>query len=172
MERLLPLQQQMDRRITRLGAAFVQMSLMSLSLPGLSQRVLIPAVVAAALASDIVGELADGSIGVFAMSFGQNVDNSREQRFQARLQAALPLARNESGPQLPSRAMFRSVTAYAAEISDAQDLVNLLFAMPAEAIRLAPPPSAHSPLWQTMHAHWLSMSESDIATIVLGGRPQ
>ena len=158
MESLLPLLQQMDRRIVRLGPAFVQMSLMSVSVPGLAQYDLATATVAAATSCDIVGELPDGSIGVFSLLSGQNIDSTRDEYFQMRFQAALPYVRADGG-EAPNRILFRSVTAFSADVADAQDLVNLLFATPAEMVRLTPQAPVAASLWPKFHAHWLRFAE-------------
>jgi hypothetical protein len=114
-----------EHRLSSLGASNVRLSLMSVSAPQVPAAVLADVVRSAAAASDVVGMLGDGSIGVLSLRGLDKEDSDEiEERFIARLRLILQaeMFGRDVGP-----VSFRAVHRWACELIEASDLVDSLF---------------------------------------------
>ena len=137
MESLLPLRPQLTRQINLLSHSAMRLSLMSVVISNLSRHATAAAVLAATSAHDMIGLLEDGSIGIFAIRTSSGPDGGVgvEERFLPRLQASLHYAFTPNAG-IKARVWFRSAHRWAAEVFNADDLINILFDTQARTINL------------------------------------
>lgn len=139
MDRLRPLERELEYQITALGISNVRLSMMSVFVPALPLAVVASTVRAAAAPSDLVGMLEDRTIGVLcSRALGPDGGQGVEDRFLPRLQSLLLTLCRHRALDLTIR--FRAVHLWASELSDADDLVNLLFDMPVRMVPLISSP--------------------------------
>jgi len=141
MQPLQPLEPQLVRQIDLLSNSAVALSLMAVRIPNLPRRSAAAAVIAAAGATDLIGWLNDGSLGVFTLRSsipddGSDIDGS----FLLHLQSYL---RNDFVPNggIDALIAFRSVHVWSSEVTDADDLIAALFAVPAAIVDIGLAPA-------------------------------
>lgn len=130
------LQPILERQIAILGDSAARLSLMSVATVDVPTAKLQPAVRSAANPLDLVGLLADGSVGVASLrSIGPDGGAAVEERFLPRLRVRLQVLCDRQALH-PPRIWFRSVHRWASELSGAVDLMDTLFDTPARPIGL------------------------------------
>jgi hypothetical protein len=107
---------------------------MSVQIPNLSRASSVGAVLAAASAVDLVGLMEDGSVGVFALrGLGPDGGAGVAERFLPRLQTILRGA-FAPGFGISLRIWFRAVHRWAVEVAEPDELVEALYASPAQVV--------------------------------------
>ena len=118
---------------------------MTVVIPSLPQPTTVAAVLAASTASDVVGRMDDGSIGVFGLRAPICRDDAGiDELFLPRLQGALRRSAALPGG-VDLRIWFRSVHRWASEIGDSESLIDALFAASARVVGVGQPGYAVSP---------------------------
>ena len=137
MELTSSLECEANRQIALCRYSNMRVFLMSISAPQLSTAALGAAVSAAADPTDLVGSLPDGSIGVVSLQTMRSGSVlTYEQRFLTHLRARL-LA--NSGGNAIGHVSIRRIERWAAELTDASELFDLLVDAPRSTLTVGIP---------------------------------